>query len=126
MPRVTKPKAYPEYLFDKRAFPFHRVCRWLCSGCGAPYFYLEVDGVHGGPTYRAGDRRYSTPRQGPCWRSVEYGVKCVTPKGWRVLIHEGVPNPAQPEQPDLENIETIIATRGGRRKDNRVQEGGRQ
>lgn len=124
MPRVTKPKAYPEYLFDERAIPYKRVCRWLCSGCGGPYFFPEKDGQHGGPRNRAGDRRYSTPMQGPCWRSIEYGVKCVTPKGWRVLYHEGVPNPVQPEQDDLTNIETIIATRGGRREDKRVQKEG--
>jgi hypothetical protein len=116
-------------MFDlTKVYPFkaRTMCLWLCSGCGGPYYFAQVDGAHGGPNARAQDRRYSQPFQGPCWRSKEYGVKCVTPKGWRVIFHEGAPNPEQPNQPDLPNIETIIATRGGRREDNRDQEGGRQ
>jgi len=121
-----KPKAYPEWYAEvERNFQGRPVCVWKCSGCGAPYFFPQEGEQHAGPSRRGTDRRYSVPIQGPCWRSVEYGVKCATPKGWRVLYHEGVPNPVQPDQPDLENINTIIATRGGRRKDNRVQKGGR-
>lgn len=122
-----KPGSYPEWLFDPvRMFPGRRMCLWVCSGCGAPYWYPQDGTRHGGTRGRGVDPRFAAPAQGPCWRSQTYGVKCVTPKRTRVLLHEGTPNPAQPEQPDLTNIETIIATRGGRRTDNRVQKGGHQ
>lgn len=90
-------------MFDlAKAFPLKAttICLWLCSVCGAPFYYGQQDGAHGGPTKRASDRRYSAPMQGPCWKSKEYGVKCATPKGWRVMYHEGAPNPEQPEQTD--------------------------
>jgi hypothetical protein len=115
--RSVKPKKIPEWLSDRSlVFPHRKghICVWLCSVCGAPYFYFPDGKTHGGPE-RGIDPRYSREFEGPCWKSIEYGVKCATPKGKRVLIHRGVPNPPQPDQPDLEGIQRIIETRGGRR-----------
>lgn len=91
------------------------MCLWICSGCGAPYWFPQEGTKHGGPRERSLSPRFSVVSEGPCYRSYIYGVKCVTPKGRRTLLHEGTPNPAQPEQTDLENINQIIASKGGRR-----------
>jgi hypothetical protein len=81
---------------DPKGFTGHpKVCLWLCGGCGAPYFYRQSEGKHGAPdkyVRDAHDPRYAY-KQGPCWRSRDYGVKCVTPKAWRVLYHDGAPWP---------------------------------
>lgn len=99
--RKKKPAAFPEWLFDLKrgsnGSPLfdYPVCLWLCSGCGAPYFYRQDGDRHGGPAWRIKEHPEWSPYQGPCWRSSEYGVKCVTPKGVRVLVHEGFDPPGE-------------------------------
>lgn len=97
--RVKKPGAYPDWLFEKDGpkgplFPWP-YCVWTCTGCGAPYFYRQRAGKHGGPAWRIKDHPEWSPFEGPCWRSHDYGVKCVTPRGVRVLVHEGKDPPGE-------------------------------
>lgn len=95
--RKRKPGAYPDWLFQPKGgtrgdlFDYP-VCQWTCTGCGAP-FYFRQRGKHGGPAWRIKDHPEWSPFEGPCWRSREYGVKCVTPRGVRVLVHEGFDPP---------------------------------
>ena len=99
--RVKKPGEYPDWLFDleggglgRALFPY-KVCMWRCT-CGAPYFYRQVDkGRHAGPYWRMPDHPEWSPAEGPCWRSHQYGVKCTTPKGARILTHEGYDPPSE-------------------------------
>lgn len=91
-----KPGEYPAYLFDAEKLFDWAYCIWLCSGCGAPYYFRQTgSNKHGGPVDRLADRRYSDYLVGPCWRSRTYGVKCVTPKATRVLYHQGEEPPEQ-------------------------------
>lgn len=98
MPRAKKkPAAYPKWLFDHDE-AFMRPgdgqhCLWLCTSCGAPYWYPRTATKHGGPAWRIKGHPEWSPYEGPCWRSREYGVKCVTPRGVRVLVHEGKDQP---------------------------------
>ena len=79
------------------------VCLWTCS-CGMPSWYLQHDDKHGGPEPRASDKQYAFA-QGPCWRSGQYGSKCATPKGWRIISHEGAPNPSEEIIAELKQVE---------------------
>ena len=96
-----KPGAYPEWLFrEADAWTLElkqgiKHCLWTCSGCGAPYWYRQAGVKHGGPAWRIKDHPEWSPFEGPCWRSTEYGVKCVTPRGARVLTHEGFDAPGE-------------------------------
>lgn len=67
-------------------------CVWICCQCGSPSFFESKDGKHAGPALRDEDPRYAFA-QGPCWRSKDYKLKCSTPKGWRVIKHDGAPDP---------------------------------
>lgn len=77
MTRTKKPGAYPDWLYDPQHFPPATVL-WLCSACKGPS-YRPYETAHDRPI----------PFVGPCWRSREYGVKCVTDKGARVeYVHD--------------------------------------
>lgn len=99
--RKKKPGEYPAWLFrEKDAWTLElqqgiQHCMWVCSGCGAPYWYRQVGDRHGGPVWRIRDHPEWSPFEGPCWRAAEYGVKCVTPKGVRMLVHEGFDGPSE-------------------------------
>lgn len=99
---VRKPD--PRYTYDV----------WHCATCGAEYPYARlVPGMRGGPARRALDRRYGFLSQ--CWAN----KACPTHKRkvgtLRVtLVGEGAPNPGQPEQDDLDNINAIIALKAKR------------
>lgn len=56
------------------------------------------------------DPRYGYFR-GPCWRSRVYGIKCVTPKGLRVLYHKGAPWPNWEVWDRLESYGRTIAAK---------------
>lgn len=105
MPRKVKPKAFPEWLLEGGPHPAglfdYPVCRWICTGCGAPYFYRQKGTRHGGPPWRIKGRPEWSPFEGPCWRSHDYGVKCVSPKGVRVLVHQGCIQPGEELMKDL-------------------------
>jgi hypothetical protein len=81
-------------------------CLWLCSECGAPYYFRKKEGgkKHGRPPAEpmTGYVPIATLQHeyvgfvGPCWRAHQYGVKCATPRGGRILYHEGYsPPPAE-------------------------------
>lgn len=109
MARKVKPKAFPEWLFDMKqgggGVPLfeYPVCQWLCTGCGAPFYFRQRGDRHGGPAIRIKEHPEWSPFEGPCWRSREYGVKCVSPRGVRVLVHEGF------EKPDDELMKALAA-----------------
>lgn len=121
MPR-GKPGEYPEWLTtpdpERPLFPYP-ICTWVCTGCGAPFFFRTRAGKHGGPAWRIIDHPEWSPYEGPCWRSREYGVKCVTPRGVRVLVHEGR------DPPDSDLMKALAANarrvRRAMSKDNIVQ-----
>jgi hypothetical protein len=121
-PRKVKPKVIPAWLYDLKGgamgsplFPF-AVCLWLCSGCGAPYFFRQYGSRHGGPGLRIIEHPEWSPALGPCWRSKEYGVKCVTPRGARVLYHE------KQEPPDAAFIDKLTKGAAKRTRELRKEE----
>lgn len=88
---------------------------WRCATCGAEYPHARlIPGKRGGPARRAVDRRYGFLAQ--CWAN----KACPTHKRkagpLRVtLVADGAPNPGQPEQDDLDNINAIIAQKAQRK-----------
>lgn len=82
---------------------------WWCSECGARYcFARREEGKRGGPLQRLVDRRYG---RYSCWRSIQDpSGKMYHPKGKDVvLVADGAPNPAQPEQdPELLAILKLV------------------
>lgn len=99
--RKVKPKELPEWMerlgsghADSKHFNDDQKvrCIWVCGGCGSRSFYRSDGKSHAGPAIRDEDPQYAFA-QGPCWRSREYGVKCVTPKAWRIIRHDLSPEP---------------------------------
>lgn len=109
---ANKGKGFPGFLFDKdNLYPKQQVCLWTCVTCGAPYFYkVREEGKHAGPIWRIENHPEWSPIEGACWRGRAYKVKCTTPKGVTVLVHEGY------DPPDEATISRFTASARAQRR----------
>lgn len=81
---------------------------WTCRDCGVEYPHARLQpGLRGGPHRRGLDRRYGYLAQ--CWANKACPSHKRKAGPMRVmLIGPGAPNPEQPLQEDLDNINRLI------------------
>lgn len=86
-------------------------CKWLCSVCGRPKYYFGKGNTHGGPTTRLADRRYALSYcEGARYPAHKRAFgKIDGAAGPVIFMHEGAPNPSQPEQTDPKVLEIVNA-----------------
>jgi hypothetical protein len=82
---------------------------WSCYACGTEYaFARSEEGKRGGPARRALDRRYGWLAR--CWNNNACKVNARKAGPMRcLLVGPGAPNPEQPVQDGLDEINAIIA-----------------